>query len=74
MSDMQDSHGDRQSNISVPYEIRHAPQSASIVGSWFVMERATNIHVQVFRSREEAIAWARRVAGSEGGRAPHAHE
>lgn len=46
-----------------PYEIRYVP--TGIVGQWYVVDRRINIHVQVFRSREEAVAWARRVASAQ---------
>jgi hypothetical protein len=36
------------------YDIAHFPGSIALVGTWFAINRATQIHDQVFRTREEA--------------------
>lgn len=51
------------SNIVGPYEIRYIP--TGIVGQWYVVDRRINIHIQVFRTRDEAVAWARRMASGQ---------
>ena len=69
MSTMTDSN-DTGPLIIGPYEIRYIP--TGIVGQWYVVDRRINMHVQVFRARGEAVAWAQRMVSTEGGETPQA--